>query len=205
MLNESILAALGGDRRAIARLLSAIESEKVSINDVKSKILELGKIGDASNSESWDSIAITGAPGVGKSCICDKLLTRWAELGMNVVLLAVDPSSPRSGGALLGDRIRLSVVDDERLKDRVFIRSVATRKTSGSVPFVLKDMVDFMMLIGWDKIIIETVGAGQADISSCRSLTLLHFACCGRICSGQRCTGLQLSRWLGLVRCSVVA
>ena len=61
MLDESILAALGGDRRAIARLLSAIESEKVSINDVKSKILELGKIGDSSNSESWDSIAITGA------------------------------------------------------------------------------------------------------------------------------------------------
>jgi len=164
MLKDSVLDAVSGDRRAIARLLSAIESEKVSITDVKSIIEEVNQVSESLDSDSWDSIAITGAPGVGKSCICDKLLTQWAELGMNVVLLAVDPSSPRSGGALLGDRIRLSVVDNEALKDKVFIRSVATRKTSGSVPFVLKDMVDFMLLIGWDKIIIETVGAGQADI-----------------------------------------
>lgn len=163
MLKESMASALGGDRRSIARLLTAIESEKVSIDEIRGHVIQ-----DASDSEAngnvWESIAITGPPGVGKSCICDKLLTSWAKLGFKVVLLAVDPSSPRSGGALLGDRIRLSVVDDVKLKDNVFIRSVATRKTSGSVPFVLKDMVDFMLLIGWDKVIIETVGAGQADI-----------------------------------------
>ena len=163
MLGESITSALSGDRRTIARLLSAIESESVSIDEIRVQI-EKNKSLKQNDEDDWESIAITGPPGVGKSCICDKLLTNWAKLGHKVVLLAVDPSSPRSGGALLGDRIRLSVVDDVNLKDNVFIRSVATRKTSGTVPFVLKDMVDFMLMIGWDKVIIETVGAGQADI-----------------------------------------
>lgn len=163
MLSESISSALSGDRRTIARLLSAIESEAVSIDEIRAQIENNNSL-EQNDEDGWESIAITGPPGVGKSCICDKLLTNWAKLGYKVVLLAVDPSSPRSGGALLGDRIRLSVVDDVNLKDNVFIRSVATRKTSGTVPFVLKDMVDFMLMIGWDKVIIETVGAGQADI-----------------------------------------
>lgn len=163
MLSESISSALSGDRRTIARLLSAIESEAVSIDEIRAQIEDNNSL-EQNDEDGWESIAITGPPGVGKSCICDKLLTSWAKLGYKVVLLAVDPSSPRSGGALLGDRIRLSVVDDVNLKDNVFIRSVATRKTSGTVPFVLKDMVDFMLMIGWDKVIIETVGAGQADI-----------------------------------------
>lgn len=163
MLSESISSALSGDRRTIARLLSAIESEAVSIDEIRDQIENNNSL-EQNDEDGWESIAITGPPGVGKSCICDKLLTNWAKLGYKVVLLAVDPSSPRSGGALLGDRIRLSVVDDVNLKDNVFIRSVATRKTSGTVPFVLKDMVDFMLMIGWDKVIIETVGAGQADI-----------------------------------------
>lgn len=163
MLSESISSALSGDRRTIARLLSAIESEAVSIDEIRAQIENNNSL-EQNDEDGWESIAITGPPGVGKSCICDKLLTSWAKLGYKVVLLAVDPSSPRSGGALLGDRIRLSVVDDVNLKDNVFIRSVATRKTSGTVPFVLKDMVDFMLMIGWDKVIIETVGAGQADI-----------------------------------------
>ena len=71
---------------------------------------------------------------------------------------------PRSGGALLGDRVRMSVVDDENKKNSVYVRSVATRKTSGSVPLVVQDMAFCLLEVGWDKVVIETVGAGQSEV-----------------------------------------
>ena len=83
---------------------------------------------------------------------------------LRIAVLAVDPSSPRSGGALLGDRVRMSVVDDDIKKKSVYLRSVATRKTSGSVPLVVRDMAFCLLQVGWDKVIIETVGAGQSEV-----------------------------------------
>ncbi|MGB0329950.1 MAG: hypothetical protein ACPGCU_04955, partial [Candidatus Poseidoniaceae archaeon] len=77
---------------------------------------------------------------------------------------AVDPSSPRSGGALLGDRVRMRIVDDADRKDSVYVRSVATRKTSGSVPLVVREMAFCLLHVGWDKVVIETVGAGQSEV-----------------------------------------
>ena len=92
------------------------------------------------------------------------MLHEWVDHGLRIAVLAVDPSSPRSGGALLGDRVRMSVVDDDIKKKSVYLRSVATRKTSGSVPLVVRDMAFCLLQVGWDKVIIETVGAGQSEV-----------------------------------------
>jgi LAO/AO transport system kinase len=113
---------------------------------------------------NWNSLAITGAPGVGKSCLIDKLLSIWAGSGLKIALLAIDPSSPRTGGALLGDRVRITSVDDDSLKEKIYIRSIATRKSSGNVPLIVADMVEFLHMAGWDRVVIETVGSGQSEV-----------------------------------------
>jgi LAO/AO transport system kinase len=120
--------------------------------------------GNPSDSKSWNSLAITGAPGVGKSCLIDKLLSIWANSGLKIALLAIDPSSPRTGGALLGDRVRITSVDDEELKDKIYIRSIATRKSSGNVPLIVADMIEFLHIAKWDRVIVETVGSGQSEV-----------------------------------------
>jgi len=156
-LADELQLALDGDRRAMARLLSAIENGAVSIESI---------LGGTSSIESkaWSTMAITGAPGVGKSVLVDALMTRWAGQGHRVALLAVDPSSPRSGGALLGDRVRMSSVDNPEIKERVYVRSIATRSSSGSVPLIVEDMAAFLLACGWERVLIETVGSGQAEL-----------------------------------------
>lgn len=152
--------AINGDRRSLARTLSAIENGSININDVKQNV----KITNKLQAPNWHSLAITGAPGVGKSCLIDKLLSIWAGSGLKIALLAIDPSSPRTGGALLGDRVRITSVDDESLKDNIYIRSIATRKSSGNVPLIVADMVDFLHMAGWERVVIETVGSGQSEV-----------------------------------------
>lgn len=152
--------AINGDRRSLARTLSAIENGSININDVKQNV----KITNKLQAPNWQSLAITGAPGVGKSCLIDKLLSIWAGSGLKIALLAIDPSSPRTGGALLGDRVRITSVDDESLKDNIYIRSIATRKSSGNVPLIVADMVDFLHMAGWGRVVIETVGSGQSEV-----------------------------------------
>ena len=151
-LDDRINAAKAGDRRVLARLLSSIENGSVRFSEPPKQESE------------WKILALTGPPGVGKSCLLDRLLHEWVDAGLRVAVLAVDPSSPRSGGALLGDRVRMSVVDDENKKNSVYVRSVATRKTSGSVPLVVQDMAFCLLEVGWDKVVIETVGAGQSEV-----------------------------------------
>ena len=156
-LADELQLALDGDRRAMARLLSAIENGAVSIENI------LGRTSSI-ESKAWSTMAITGAPGVGKSVLVDALMTRWAGQGHRVALLAVDPSSPRSGGALLGDRVRMSSVDNPDIKERVYVRSIATRSSSGSVPLIVEDMATFLLACGWERVLIETVGSGQAEL-----------------------------------------
>ena len=152
--------AISGSRRSLARTLSAIENGSININDVKQNVTVIKK----SLATNWQSLAITGAPGVGKSCLIDKLLSIWAGSGLKVALLAIDPSSPRTGGALLGDRVRITSIDNESLKDNIYIRSIATRKSSGNVPLIVADMVDFLHMAGWERVVIETVGSGQSEV-----------------------------------------
>ena len=135
------------DRRTLARQLSAIENGEMQVDSFA----------------DGDVIAITGPPGVGKSCIVDALLQRLAP-SKSVAVLAVDPTSPLSGGALLGDRIRLSVLDDKTKSDSIYVRSVATRSSSGSIPSIIRDLASHLLSNSFDLVIIETVGAGQAEM-----------------------------------------
>ena len=156
-MNEERDQALNGDRRAMARLLSKIENGTLALNQLIDQPPETPEKG-------WTTMAITGAPGVGKSVLVDALMTAWASEGHKVALLAVDPSSPRTGGALLGDRIRMSSVDNPAISERVYVRSIATRSSSGSVPLIVEDMAGFLLACGWDRVLIETVGSGQAEL-----------------------------------------
>ncbi|MEG3602233.1 MAG: methylmalonyl Co-A mutase-associated GTPase MeaB, partial [Candidatus Thermoplasmatota archaeon] len=140
-------AARAGSRRDLARLLTDVEDGRIAAADLGAQ-RAVGR-----------SIAITGPPGVGKSCFIDHLLRAHAERDEPVALLAVDPSSALSGGALLGDRIRLTSPDDEALARRIYVRSIATRRSSGSIPSVLGDLVKVLHGCGWPLVIIETVGA----------------------------------------------
>ena len=160
MTGDFLEQAKSGDRRSLARTLSALENGSLDIEKVLSI---LGPV-PPSSEESWQTLAITGAPGVGKSCLLDGLLRCWAEKNMRIAVLAVDPSSPRTGGALLGDRVRMTVVDDVNLNGLIYLRSVATRKASGSVPVIVEDMTKVLLALGWQKVIIETVGAGQSEV-----------------------------------------
>ena len=152
--------AINGDRRSLARALSGIENGTLKIMEIQQNA-DIPQIRDTGN---WKSLAITGAPGVGKSCLIDKLLSIWAGSGMKIALLAIDPSSPRTGGALLGDRVRITSVDDDSLKENIYIRSIATRKSSGNVPLIVADMVEFLHMAGWERVVIETVGSGQSEV-----------------------------------------
>lgn len=137
--------ARGGNRRSLSKLLTLVEEGNPSP-------VERG---------TGLSLGITGPPGVGKSSLIGKMIDVWVDRGESVAVLAVDPSSPRSGGALLGDRMRMTNADSS---DLVFIRSLATRNHPGGLMDCLTPMVDILSECSWENIVIETVGAGQSEI-----------------------------------------
>ena len=107
---QLVTDAIQGDRRSIARVLSSLENRTLNLSDIKG---EFPSIFTDSVQDTWSSLAITGAPGVGKSCLIDKILIDWSSKGIKTALLAIDPSSPRTGGALLGDRVRITAIDND--------------------------------------------------------------------------------------------
>jgi LAO/AO transport system kinase len=149
--------AIAGDVRAAARLMRIADDRS---GDYISEMVRIW-----AHTGHARIIGITGAPGAGKSTLTDALITHYRSLGKSVGVAAVDPSSPFSGGAILGDRIRMaSHANDEE----VFIRSVATRGHLGGLSISAMDIAAILDAIGKDVIIIETVGVGQdeVDISS---------------------------------------
>jgi len=146
-----------GDVRSIARLISMVErQEPDAIEAIREIYSECGKA---------HLIGITGPPGVGKSCLVSGLAKEFQKRGRSVGILAVDPSSPFSGGALLGDRARMIDLSGDKA---VFIRSVASRGASGGLAAVVNDAVDILDVSGRDIILIETVGVGQGEVDIAR-------------------------------------
>ena len=147
-----------GNHRALARTISKIENRAPGYRALVSELYAHG--GNA------EVIGITGSPGAGKSTLVDKLAEIYRERGETVGIIAIDPSSPFTGGAVLGDRIRMaSTVGDMD----VFVRSMSARGTLGGLSTATADAVKAMDAFGKDKIIIETVGAGQNEIDIVRT------------------------------------
>ncbi|WP_293028780.1 methylmalonyl Co-A mutase-associated GTPase MeaB [Natronococcus sp.] len=157
--DETLLAELlEGKHRALARVISKIENRAPGYRELISELY--AHTGEA------EVIGITGSPGAGKSTLVDKLAETYRERGETVGVIAIDPSSPFTGGAVLGDRIRMaSTVGDMD----VFVRSMSARGTLGGLSTATADAVKAMDAFGKDKIIIETVGAGQNEIDIVRT------------------------------------
>ena len=145
LLNE----AKSGSRRSLARLLSLIQSgDTAAIDAVR-------------NPPDSRSLGITGPPGAGKSVLTDRLASALSDRGQQVAVLCIDPSSPVSGGSLLGDRMRM---EESGADERIYVRSVATRDAVGSLPFRLSAMADALAHSGHNCILIETAGSGQTEL-----------------------------------------
>ncbi|MFO1375675.1 MAG: methylmalonyl Co-A mutase-associated GTPase MeaB [Steroidobacteraceae bacterium] len=146
------------DRRAIARALTAIESGTATASELLR--------GHPLPARPAHRIGITGAPGAGKSTLTAVLVRRLRERGALVAVIAVDPSSPFSRGALLGDRLRMHEVAGD---EGVFIRSMATRGALGGLSHAVAGGADVLEAAGFDTILIETVGVGQSEYEIMRA------------------------------------
>jgi LAO/AO transport system kinase len=144
---------LAGEQRALSRLITLLERGDPAA-------AEAMKVLDGHTGRAY-TVGITGPPGAGKSTIVDQLTQLVRETGSTVGIIAVDPTSPFSGGAILGDRIRMQ---RHYLDSGVFIRSVATRGQTGGLPRIVKSIVRVLDAAGIDLILVETVGVGQTEL-----------------------------------------
>jgi LAO/AO transport system kinase len=151
--DELIRGALAGDRAAIARLISLVEAGG---DDASGAIAQLHP-----HTGTAYTVGITGAPGAGKSTLTDRLVARLRRDDIEVGVLAIDPTSPFTGGAILGDRVRMQ---DHATDDGVFIRSMATRGHHGGLSLAAPQAVRVLDAAGTPWVIIETVGVGQVEV-----------------------------------------
>lgn len=150
---ELIEKLFEGNLRAVARAITRVENGANNASELMKAVFP--KTGNAL------IIGITGSPGAGKSSLVDKLALFYKEKGERIGIVCVDPSSPFTGGAILGDRIRMATLG---LDKNVFIRSMATRGNLGGLSRATVDAVAILDAAGYDKIIIETVGVGQDEV-----------------------------------------
>ncbi len=148
---------LVGDSRAVARAISQLENNTPDAPEILKALFTQ----TADRAERGLVIGLTGAPGAGKSSLVDKLALHYRSLDQTVGIIAVDPSSPFSGGALLGDRIRMQALATD---PGVFIRSMATRGNLGGLARATVDAVAVLEAAGYDRVLVETVGVGQDEV-----------------------------------------
>ena len=157
---------LEGERRSLARAISIIDNDENDSHRIISEIFS--KTGNAK------MVGFTGSGGAGKSSLIGKLVPNFQALGYRVAVIAVDPTSPITGGAILGDRVRMqNAIDD----DRVFMRSIASRGALGGVSKSLRNVIRILDAAGYDLVLVESVGAGQleVEISKIVNLTAVVF------------------------------
>jgi LAO/AO transport system kinase len=150
-------AAMAGDRTAVARLISLIERGGEPAREVARRTYQAG---DAY------TIGLTGAPGAGKSTLTDRLIAEVRKTGQSIGVLAIDPSSPFTGGAILGDRVRMQ---GHALDEGVFIRSMATRGHLGGLALATPEAVRVLAAAGIPIVLVETVGVGQVEVEVARA------------------------------------
>ncbi len=155
----------GGKRGAIARAISMVENDEKEARTLIKKIFK--------NSGKSITIGITGAPGAGKSSLINKTSLELNKLGFKTAVLAIDPTSHITGGAILGDRVRMT----ESTDSGTYIRSMASRGATGAISSALRNSIRILEFAGFDPIIIESVGAGQTevDISKVVDVTVVVF------------------------------
>ncbi len=152
-VDDLVGRAREGDARAVARLISLVEDESPLLREVMAAL--------GPHTGNAQVIGITGSPGVGKSTSTNALVTELRKQDKRVGILAVDPSSPFSGGALLGDRVRMQ---DHALDRDVYIRSMASRGHLGGLAWATPQALRVLDAAGCDVILIETVGVGQSEV-----------------------------------------
>ena len=144
-ISDLLESAKLGDRRSLSMLISAIS--------------ESGDSPSINSATGW-ILGVTGPPGSGKSTLIGQMVRKWASTGERVAVLALDPTSPLSGGSLLADRIRM---EGDDLKENVFVRSIPSGKTPGAISPILWPICSVLSECGWTRIIVETVGTGQSE------------------------------------------
>ena len=149
---------LAGRRRAVARLITLLENDHPQAQPLLSRLY--------AHTGQAHVIGVTGAPGTGKSTLVTELARLYRRQGRSVAILAVDPTSPFSGGAILGDRIRMQALSGDA---GVFIRSMANRGALGGLSRAANDAVTVLDAAGFEVILIETVGAGQSEVEVARA------------------------------------
>jgi LAO/AO transport system kinase len=156
-----------GDRRSLARAISIVDDDEPDSHIILREIFN--KTGNAR------TVGFTGAGGAGKSSLIERLVRPFQELGYRVAILAVDPTSPITGGAILGDRVRMQTTMDDQ---NVFVRSLASRGASGGISRSVRNVIRILDAAGYSLILVESVGAGQVEvqISNAVNVTAVVFS-----------------------------
>ena len=158
-MSELVAGILNGDKRSISRAITVVDNNEPDSIKIIHEIFRRTK--------NAKTIGFTGSAGSGKSTLIGRLAAEFHSLGYKVAVLAVDPSSPITGGALLGDRVRMMTISDE-----IYVRSMASRGAEGGISRSLRNVVRILDAAGYNLILVESVGAGQLEIEISKAVNI---------------------------------